>query len=107
MIRNYIVIALIFFSINLQAQTAHYWGESYGTRSMLLGGVVVGSVEDLGAVFYNPARLSQFETPAFVITGQVYQLKGLTVKNGLGDNIDLNQSNFGIKTVQVSNLYNA
>ena len=62
---------------------------------MLLNGVVVGSSEDLGAVFYNPARLSQFETPAFVISGQVYQLKGLTVKNGLGDNIDLNQSSLG------------
>jgi hypothetical protein len=105
MIRNYLVIALVFFSVNLQAQTAHYWGESYGTRSMLLSGVVVGSVEDLGAVFYNPARLSQFETPAFVITGQVYQLKGLTVKNGLGDNIDLNQSNFGGGPALVSGTF--
>lgn len=95
MIRNFIVIVLIFFSLTLQAQTGHYWTEAYGTRSMLLNGVVVGSVEDLGAVFYNPARLSQFETPAFVISGQVYQLKGLTIKNGLGDNIDLNQSSFG------------
>ncbi len=95
MIRNSIVIILIFFSVKLQAQTAHYWTESYGTRSMLLNGVVVGSVEDLGAVFYNPARLSQFETPAFVISGQVYELNGLTIKNGLGDNIDLNQNSFG------------
>ena len=95
MIRNFIVIALIFFSVNLQAQTAHYWTESYGTRSMLLNGVVVGSVQDLGAVYYNPARLSQFETPAFVISGQVYELSGVTIKNGLGDGLDLNISSFG------------
>jgi hypothetical protein len=95
MIRNYLVIALIFFSLNLQAQSAHYWTESYGTRSMILNGVVVGSVKDLGAVFYNPARLSQFENPAFVISGQVYELNSLKIKNGLGDNIDLNQSSFG------------
>lgn len=95
MIRNFIVIALIFFSGYLHAQTAHYWTESYGTRSMLLNGVVVGSVQDLGAVYYNPARLSQFETPAFVISGQVYELSGVTIKNGLGDGLDLSKSNFG------------
>ena len=93
MIKNYLVIASIFISGYLQAQTAHYWTESYGTRSMLLNGVVVGSVQDLGAVYYNPARLAQFKSPAFVISGQVYELKGITVKNGLGDGLDLNKSN--------------
>jgi hypothetical protein len=62
---------------------------------MILNGVVVGSVQDLGAVYYNPARLSQFETPAFVISGQVYELKNVTIKNGLGDNLDLRRSSFG------------
>jgi hypothetical protein len=95
MIRNFIVVALIFFSVNLQAQTAHYWTESFGTRSMLLNGIVVGSVQDLGAVYYNPARLSQFKAPAFVISGQVYQLNSLTIKNGLGDGLDLSKSDFG------------
>lgn len=95
MIRYYIAIAFIFFSVNLQAQTAHYWTESYGTRSMLLNGVVVGSVQDLGAVYYNPARLAQFKSPAFVISGQVYQLNSVSIKNGLGDGLDLNKSTFG------------
>ncbi|RLD24138.1 MAG: hypothetical protein DRI71_03460 [Bacteroidetes bacterium] len=95
MIRKLIAIVFIFISLNLQAQTAHYWTESYGTRSMLLNGVVVGSVEDLGAVYYNPARLSQFESPAFVISGQVYELNNTTIKNGLGDGLDLRKSNFG------------
>jgi hypothetical protein len=45
----------------LQAQSGHYWTNQYGTRSMLLSGSVIGGVEDLGAVFYNPARLSQTE----------------------------------------------
>jgi hypothetical protein len=105
MIRNIIVIALFFLSVNLYGQSAHYWTEAYGTRSMLLSGVVVGSSEDLGAVFYNPARISQFETPAFVISGQVYVLKGLTIKNGLGDNIDLNQSSFGGGPSMVSGTF--
>jgi len=95
MIRNSLVIVFIFFSVNLHAQTAHYWTESFGTRSMLLNGVVVGSVQDLGAVYYNPARLAQFKSPAFVISGQVYELGSVTIKNGLGDGLDLNKSNFG------------
>ena len=33
------------------AQEAHYWSEQFGNRSMLLGGAVIGSVFDLGAVF--------------------------------------------------------
>ena len=95
MTRILVAIAIAFISLNLHAQTGHYWTESYGSRSMLLNGVVVGSVEDLGAVYYNPARLSQFETPAFVISGQVYELNSTIIKNGLGDGLDLNKSNFG------------
>ena len=61
---------------------------------MLLNGAVIGSVEDLGAVYYNPARMSQFETPAFVISAKVYEYKKTTIKDGLGDDIDLKRSSF-------------
>ncbi len=95
MIRFSISVAFILLSAKLYAQSGHYWTESFGTRSMLLNGVVIGSVEDLGAVFYNPARISQFKSPAFVISGQVYQLNKTTIKNGLGDGLDLKKSDFG------------
>ncbi len=49
----------------LTAQDGHYWTQQYGTRSMLLNGSVIGGVEDLGAVYYNPARLSQIDNPVF------------------------------------------
>ena len=87
MIRISIAVAFIFLYLNIYAQSSHYWSESFGTRSMLLNGIVVGSVEDLGAVYYNPARLSQFESPAFVISGKVYQINSITIKNGFGDGI--------------------
>jgi len=77
------------------AQDAHYWTEQYGNRSMLLNGSVIGSVEDLGAVYYNPARISQFETPAFVISAQVYQYTVTTIEDGLGDGINLKKDEFG------------
>lgn len=95
MIRIFIAVVFILLSSKPYAQNGHYWTETYGTRSMLLNGVVIGSVEDLGAVFYNPARISQFSSPAFVISGQVYQYNRTTIKNGLGDGLDLEKSGFG------------
>ena len=62
---------------------------------MLLNGTVIGSVEDLGAVFYNPARLSHFESPAFAIAGHVYQYDRLRIENGLGEGINTEETNFG------------
>ena len=84
MLKTYLLLALTFASTEVNSQSAHYWTESFGTRSMLLNGVVIGSVEDLGAVYYNPARLSQFESPAFVISGQVYELSSVIIENGKG-----------------------
>jgi hypothetical protein len=97
--------ALLLFSTESMAQSTHYWTESFGTRSMLLSGVVTGSVQDLGAVYYNPARLAQFKAPAFVISGKVYQLDGLKLKNGLGDGLDLEKSDFGSGPSLVSGTF--
>ncbi|TAJ15720.1 long-chain fatty acid transport protein [Marinilabiliaceae bacterium JC017] len=88
----YLLIANL---ISILGQDAHYWTEQYGTKSMLLSGSVVGSVSDLGAVYYNPARLGVIENPAFVISAKVHQLKKVTIEDALGDNIDLKKSEFG------------
>ena len=95
MLRYLRIYVLLFFPFTVYAQGGHYWTESFGTRSMLLNGVVIGSVEDLGAVYYNPARISQLSSPAFVISGQVYEYKNTNIKNGLGDGINVQHSDFG------------
>lgn len=77
------------------AQDGHYWTENHGTRSTLLNGVVIGSVADLGAVYYNPARLGQINNPAFLLSGKVYQLDILKIENGAGNGLDLNHKKFG------------
>ncbi|MCK5702698.1 MAG: long-chain fatty acid transport protein, partial [Cyclobacteriaceae bacterium] len=77
------------------AQDGHYWSENYGNRSMLLSGTVNASVEDLGAVFYNPGRLGLIENPAFVISAKVYEWSTIRIKDGLDEGVDLNQSSFG------------
>ncbi|MCT4643459.1 MAG: hypothetical protein N4A74_00625 [Carboxylicivirga sp.] len=94
-----LLFAILFVSIALfsKAQDAHYWTEQYGTRSMLLSNSVFGSVEDLGAVFYNPARLSVIEDNAFLISGKVYQLSSYSFDTDSDDGrtSPKSQSSFG------------
>lgn len=79
---------------SLSAQDGHYWSENYGNRSMLLSGTVNASVEDLGAVFYNPGRLGMIKNPAFAISAKVYEWKTLKASDDT-QGIKLNQSKFG------------
>ncbi len=93
--KHHLIIIISFLTTITFGQDAHYWTEHFGTKSMLLSNSVVGSVSDLGAVYYNPARLGQIEKPAFVISAKVYQLSKTKFEDGAGDNIDLNKSKFG------------
>jgi len=79
----------------VHGQAGNQWTEQYGNRSMLLSGAVIGSVSDLGLVFYNPGRLALIENPTFVVTAKAYQWDRLRLENGLGEGVDLKDSNFG------------
>ena len=78
-----------------KAQDAHYWTLQYGTRSTLLGGNVIGSVEDLGATYYNPARLALTSDLSFLLSAKVYQFDKVTVEDGAGEGVDARSSSFG------------
>ena len=82
----FLAIALS-ISISVSAQDAHYWTQTYGTRSTLLGGAVIGSVDDLGATFYNPGNLSLINDPNFLFSARVFEYKNLSLEpiNGLTD----------------------
>lgn len=79
--------------VTIQAQR-NYKYENFGNRSILLNGNVTGSVDDLGATFYNPARLALVEEPVFAINGKLYQYTSLKLDDFLGDGIDLKKSDF-------------
>jgi len=76
------------------AQNSHYWTQQYGNKSLLLSGAVVGSVQDLGSVYYNPGRLALQENAAFVISAKVMQFSTVKIESGLGDGVDLSRSQF-------------
>lgn len=85
-----IVIACV---LTTQAQR-NYKFENFGNRSILLNGNVTGSVDDLGATYYNPARLALVEDPVFLINAKIYQLSNIKLGNVTIDGKDLSTTNF-------------
>ena len=90
-----IFLIILTSSVFLKAQDGHYWTEQYGNKSMLLSGTVIGNVDDLGAVYYNPARLGLIKKPAFLLNASLYQLSFIKFEDALGENIDVSNSKFG------------
>ena len=79
------IILLTLHSTFSSAQYGHYWTQHYGTRSILLSGSAIAGVEDLGAVYYNPARIAQIENPAFLINVNVYEWNVLKLDDAFGN----------------------
>ena len=78
----------------LIAQDTHYWNDQYGPKSMLLGGAVIGSVNDMSATYYNPGALGYIEQPELLLSANVYRSNLLTIKDGAGEGIDLETTDF-------------
>ena len=75
-----ILILLIIITVKLSAQDVHYWSQTYGTESTLLGGAVLGSVNDLGATYYNPGKLSLTDDPKFLFSARIVEYRYLGIK---------------------------
>ena len=88
-----LLVQLLFFSNETYGQS-NYKFENFGNRSILLNGNVTGSVDDLGAVYYNPARLALVEDPIFSINAKIYQLTNIKVDNITIDGNSLSSSDF-------------
>ena len=76
MFRTYLLALLLVLiqTGTAKAQDAHYWTYPYGTRAQLLGGVVIGSVVDISATYYNPGALSLLTAPDVVAVSKVVEL---------------------------------
>ncbi|THD65716.1 hypothetical protein E7Z59_14100 [Robertkochia marina] len=76
-----LITAALFFliaSVSCLAQRGYEY-ENFGNRSVLLNGNVTGSVNDLGAVYYNPARLALIKNPGFLVQGKFYEWNRITI----------------------------
>jgi hypothetical protein len=89
-----VFVGLWITSVPAAAQDVHYWTEQYGARSMLLSGSVIGSVNDMSAVYYNPGALGYIENPELVLSANAYQIRSINVRDGAGKGFDLESSGF-------------
>lgn len=71
------------------AQEVHYWTNQYGTRAELVGGLVVGTILDLSATYYNPGALSLVDELGLVVTTDAWEYQDYSFEDVVPDGIDL------------------
>ena len=84
------------------AQDAHYWTYGYGPVGQLTEGTLVGGVNDLSAVYYNPGALALLDEPRFVINLTSIELANIDVPDAAGQNLDFEQLVFDIVPAMVA-----
>jgi len=85
-----IVIVHIFCCLKIGiTQDSHYWTNQYGTDAQLLGGLVVGSANDLSATYYNPGAIALTEDERLVLSTQAVEFISIYLKGGTVGDKDL------------------
>jgi len=90
-------VGVLFSAAPAAAQDAHYWTLQYGPRSSLLGGAVIGSVDDVSGTFYNPGALARAEDLAFAVSTDVFEYTGIALEDGGGNGVDLGTAKSGLR----------
>lgn len=86
------VFLVMICSFTVSAQDHHYWTHQFGSRSILMGGAVVGGVRDTSAGFYNPGALGFVDNDSLSVSANGYQLQNMSVPDGAGDGVSLDSS---------------
>jgi hypothetical protein len=87
-----LALASLSSPVSSWAQDAHYWGLHYGPSGQLLGGTMVGGVQDLSSTYYSPGALALIEDPRFLISFSTFQITHVTVKNAAGEGLDFSDT---------------
>jgi hypothetical protein len=88
-------VALLLAAGGVRAQDSNYWDSQYGTKSELLGGLVVGAPTDLSATYYNPAWIAIDQAPSLLLTTRAVERYSVKLKNALGTANDIETSTIG------------
>jgi hypothetical protein len=88
---------IIVLASPVHSQDSHWWTMQHGPRSSLLGGAVIGSVDDVSATYYNPAALALATDLAFAVSTNVFEYSGVRLEDGGGEGVDLGTSKSGLR----------
>lgn len=96
-VRLFVLGILLFPPAAVRAQDAHYSTMQYGPRASLLGGAVIGSVNDMSGTYYNPGALVLARDLAFSFSTNVFEFQSFRLEDTSGEGIDLGSSRSGIR----------
>lgn len=82
------IAALLGLPAATWAQDAHYWSLHYGPSGQLLGGTMVGGVQDLSSAYYSPGALSLIHDPRFLISFDTIQITSVDIPDAAGEGLD-------------------
>jgi len=94
------------FVCRAQAQDDHYWAQQYGALSTLMGGAMIGGVNDNSAVYYNPAALSFISNHSLSIDANVYKMDKIFISDGAGKGVNLNSAQLSVYPQIISGMVN-
>lgn len=98
--------ALILSLATAVGQDDHYWSQQYGAVSSTMGGAVVGGVRDNSAIYYNPGAQAFIDNPNLSVDANLYKIDRILIRNGAGENVNLNSVQLSIYPQIVSGLIN-
>src|SRR5262245_56607530 len=91
------VAALLAGASPALAQDTHYWSIQYGPVAQLVGGQVIGGVDDLSATFYNPGALALRNECSYLLSTESFQWETLSTNGPPGLRVlDASTSTFGV-----------
>ena len=93
---------MISLPVITSGQSHNYWTRSFNEESSLVSGAVVGGGSGPSAIYYNPASISEITQSKFTLNASLFSFDFINVKNGLGDEININSSKGNIKPRFVS-----
>jgi hypothetical protein len=86
--KKLLILIFLILSNTGFSQDTQYWSQQYGTKSFYLGGVVIGSMLDLSATYYNPGAIALMKNPEFLTGAKSFSLTQFRFKDGAGKEHD-------------------
>src|SRR5262245_53364735 len=86
------------------AQELNYNTFQVGSRSVLMGGAVVGGVRDTSATFYNPGALAFVENASISVSANAFRFGKVTIDDALGPGEDVTATLFDPIPLLVSGM---
>lgn len=99
-----LLLSGIAFSMAVNAQDANYWSAAYNPAGFLTPGAAVAFTGDSGVLYFNPALLAYNTKNSATLSGSVYQFNTLSIKDGVGNGLNLKSSNVSVVPVMASNI---